>query len=221
MYWCIFRFRTLLQCQSHQHCKIQGCLFRSFLRILQIVFHLVIMFRSSVPKGTVVLFHWCWRNVKVSLNRSHAWSFLSVERGMKHCSQLFLNFWSYAEPWSGEANCLSTDQFSGVKTWVQITLRKILCPHHFRDATIQRWYDKTRVASGKLGKGFAAFEQSALKQVEQVCWHPYVRFKYNWQFLMEGLGTMQNLFQCLVCHLDALLLLDSEWQNTADQENPA
>ena len=37
-----------------------------------------------------------------------------------------------------------------------------------RNSTIQKWYDKTRVASGKLSKGFSAFEQSAVKQIEQV-----------------------------------------------------
>lgn len=39
----------------------------------------------------------------------------------------------------------------------------------FRNETIQKWYDKTRISSGKLsGKGFTAFDQSALKQIEQV-----------------------------------------------------
>ncbi|ELT89767.1 hypothetical protein CAPTEDRAFT_110234 [Capitella teleta] len=44
--------------------------------------------------------------------------------------------------------------------------------HHsfqkFRNETIQKWFDKTRVASGKLSKGFSAFDQSTLKQIEQI-----------------------------------------------------
>jgi protein AATF/BFR2 len=39
----------------------------------------------------------------------------------------------------------------------------------FRNTTIQKWNDKTRVAQGKLSsKNFSAFEQSTLKQIEQV-----------------------------------------------------
>ncbi|XP_061106291.1 protein AATF isoform X3 [Conger conger] len=39
-------------------------------------------------------------------------------------------------------------------------------PH--RDATLQKWHDKTRLSMGKLGKGFAAFDRNILTQVEQV-----------------------------------------------------
>ncbi|KAK2154860.1 hypothetical protein LSH36_255g00042 [Paralvinella palmiformis] len=38
----------------------------------------------------------------------------------------------------------------------------------FRNTTIQKWYDKTRVASGRISKGFTAFDQSALRQIEQI-----------------------------------------------------
>ncbi|XP_064206136.1 protein AATF isoform X2 [Anguilla rostrata] len=38
----------------------------------------------------------------------------------------------------------------------------------YRDATLQKWHDKTRLSMGKMGKGFAAFDRSILTQVEQV-----------------------------------------------------
>ncbi|XP_052801030.1 protein AATF-like [Mya arenaria] len=39
----------------------------------------------------------------------------------------------------------------------------------YRDNTIQKWYDKTRLASGKVkGKSFSAFDQSALVQINQI-----------------------------------------------------
>ncbi|TSL34520.1 Protein AATF [Bagarius yarrelli] len=38
----------------------------------------------------------------------------------------------------------------------------------YRDATLQKWYDKTRLTTGKNNKGFGAFERNVLTQVEQV-----------------------------------------------------
>nr|XP_033777799.1 protein AATF isoform X2 [Geotrypetes seraphini] len=38
----------------------------------------------------------------------------------------------------------------------------------FRNSTLQKWYDKTKLASGKFGKGFGAFERSVLTQIEQI-----------------------------------------------------
>ncbi|XP_043095300.1 protein AATF isoform X1 [Puntigrus tetrazona] len=38
----------------------------------------------------------------------------------------------------------------------------------YRDATLQKWYDKTRLATGKSKKGFGAFDRNILTQVEQV-----------------------------------------------------
>ncbi|KAG7483646.1 hypothetical protein MATL_G00040590 [Megalops atlanticus] len=38
----------------------------------------------------------------------------------------------------------------------------------YRDATLQKWHDKTRLTMGKMGKGFAAFDRNILTQVEQV-----------------------------------------------------
>ncbi|XP_053341784.1 protein AATF [Clarias gariepinus] len=38
----------------------------------------------------------------------------------------------------------------------------------YRDATLQKWYDKTRLTTGKSNKGFGAFERNILTQVEQV-----------------------------------------------------
>ncbi|XP_015241256.1 PREDICTED: protein AATF [Cyprinodon variegatus] len=38
----------------------------------------------------------------------------------------------------------------------------------YRNATLQKWHDKTRLATGKSSKGFGAFERSVLTQVEQV-----------------------------------------------------
>ncbi|XP_072445775.1 protein AATF isoform X2 [Chiloscyllium punctatum] len=38
----------------------------------------------------------------------------------------------------------------------------------FRNSTLQKWHDKTRLASGKIGKGFSAFERSILTQIEQI-----------------------------------------------------
>lgn len=38
-----------------------------------------------------------------------------------------------------------------------------------RNDTLQKWYDKTRLLGGKLSsKSFSGFEQSAVKQIEQV-----------------------------------------------------
>ncbi|XP_050967170.1 protein AATF isoform X3 [Labeo rohita] len=38
----------------------------------------------------------------------------------------------------------------------------------YRDATLQKWYDKTRLATGNSKKGFGAFDRNILTQVEQV-----------------------------------------------------
>ncbi|TRY59336.1 hypothetical protein DNTS_026117 [Danionella cerebrum] len=38
----------------------------------------------------------------------------------------------------------------------------------YRDATLQKWYDKTRLTAGKSNKGFGAFDRNILTQVEQV-----------------------------------------------------
>ncbi|XP_012705690.2 LOW QUALITY PROTEIN: protein AATF [Fundulus heteroclitus] len=38
----------------------------------------------------------------------------------------------------------------------------------YRNATLQKWHDKTRLATGKSGRGFGAFDRNILTQVEQV-----------------------------------------------------
>ncbi|XP_027726327.1 protein AATF [Vombatus ursinus] len=38
----------------------------------------------------------------------------------------------------------------------------------YRNRTLQKWHDKTRLASGKLGKGFGAFERSVLTQIDHI-----------------------------------------------------
>lgn len=38
----------------------------------------------------------------------------------------------------------------------------------YRDATLQKWHDKTRLATGRRSKGFGAFDRNILSQVEQV-----------------------------------------------------
>ncbi|KAM7012114.1 protein AATF [Tautogolabrus adspersus] len=38
----------------------------------------------------------------------------------------------------------------------------------YRDATLQKWHDKTRLTMGKTSKGFGAFDRNILTQVEQV-----------------------------------------------------
>ncbi|XP_041054084.1 protein AATF [Carcharodon carcharias] len=38
----------------------------------------------------------------------------------------------------------------------------------YRNSTLQKWHDKTKLASGKMGKGFGAFERSVLTQIEQI-----------------------------------------------------
>lgn len=38
----------------------------------------------------------------------------------------------------------------------------------YRDATLQRWHDKTRLTLGKSSRGFGAFDRNILTQVEQV-----------------------------------------------------
>ena len=44
----------------------------------------------------------------------------------------------------------------------------VLASSSHRNDTIQKWYDKTRVATGRISRGFSAFDQSALKQIQQV-----------------------------------------------------
>jgi len=41
----------------------------------------------------------------------------------------------------------------------------------YRNSTIQKWHDKTHLMSSKVGKGFDAFDQSVLKQIQQVTFH--------------------------------------------------
>uniref|UniRef100_A0A8D0G3U3 Apoptosis antagonizing transcription factor n=1 Tax=Sphenodon punctatus TaxID=8508 RepID=A0A8D0G3U3_SPHPU len=38
----------------------------------------------------------------------------------------------------------------------------------YRNSTLQKWHDKTKLASGKLGKGFSAFERSILTQIDHI-----------------------------------------------------
>ncbi|XP_004643063.1 protein AATF isoform X2 [Octodon degus] len=38
----------------------------------------------------------------------------------------------------------------------------------YRNRTLQKWHDKTKLASGKLGKGFGAFERSVLTQIDHI-----------------------------------------------------
>ncbi|XP_067394205.1 protein AATF isoform X2 [Emydura macquarii macquarii] len=38
----------------------------------------------------------------------------------------------------------------------------------YRNNTLQKWHDKTKLASGKLGKGFRAFERSILTQIDHI-----------------------------------------------------
>ncbi|XP_067864334.1 protein AATF [Heptranchias perlo] len=38
----------------------------------------------------------------------------------------------------------------------------------YRNSTLQKWHDKTKLSSGKMGKGFSGFERSVLTQIEQI-----------------------------------------------------
>ncbi|XP_043910508.1 protein AATF [Protopterus annectens] len=38
----------------------------------------------------------------------------------------------------------------------------------YRNTTLQKWHDKTKLASGKIGKGFSAFDRSILTQIDQI-----------------------------------------------------
>ncbi|XP_005056667.1 PREDICTED: protein AATF [Ficedula albicollis] len=38
----------------------------------------------------------------------------------------------------------------------------------YRNSTLQKWHDKTKLATGKMGKGFGALERSVLAQMEHV-----------------------------------------------------
>ncbi|XP_054856948.1 protein AATF [Eublepharis macularius] len=38
----------------------------------------------------------------------------------------------------------------------------------YRNSTLQKWHDKTKLASGKVGKGFGAFERSILTQIDHI-----------------------------------------------------
>ncbi|KAH7970865.1 hypothetical protein HPB49_016239 [Dermacentor silvarum] len=38
----------------------------------------------------------------------------------------------------------------------------------YRNATIEKWYERTRLLSGKVGRSFASLEQSPVKQIEHI-----------------------------------------------------
>lgn len=38
----------------------------------------------------------------------------------------------------------------------------------YRNSTIDKWYERTRLLSGKVGRGFASLEQSPVKQIEHI-----------------------------------------------------
>ncbi|XP_072738486.1 protein AATF [Ciconia boyciana] len=38
----------------------------------------------------------------------------------------------------------------------------------YRNSVLQKWHDKTKLASGKMGKGFGAFERSILTQIDHI-----------------------------------------------------
>ncbi|XP_072909541.1 protein AATF [Hemitrygon akajei] len=38
----------------------------------------------------------------------------------------------------------------------------------YRNSTLQKWHEKTKLASGKMGKGFSAFERPVVTQIEQI-----------------------------------------------------
>ncbi|XP_027739607.1 protein AATF [Empidonax traillii] len=38
----------------------------------------------------------------------------------------------------------------------------------YRNSVLQKWHDKTKVATGKMGKGFGAFERSILAQIDHI-----------------------------------------------------
>lgn len=38
----------------------------------------------------------------------------------------------------------------------------------FRNATIDKWYQRTKLASGKTSKGYTALEQPPVKQIEHI-----------------------------------------------------
>ncbi|XP_034036215.1 protein AATF isoform X2 [Thalassophryne amazonica] len=64
----------------------------------------------------------------------------------------------------------------------------------YRDATLQKWHDKTRLTTGKSGKGFGAFDRSILTQVEQVLMDPQrlVRRTQNRRSEYRVLGRQED-----------------------------
>ncbi|XP_028662900.1 protein AATF [Erpetoichthys calabaricus] len=38
----------------------------------------------------------------------------------------------------------------------------------YRNSTLQKWHDKTRLSSGKIGKAFSAFDRNMLSQIDQI-----------------------------------------------------
>ncbi|XP_039612656.1 protein AATF [Polypterus senegalus] len=38
----------------------------------------------------------------------------------------------------------------------------------YRNSTLQKWHDKTRLSSGKIGKAFSAFDRNILSQIDQI-----------------------------------------------------
>ncbi|XP_060070017.1 protein AATF-like [Ylistrum balloti] len=111
---------------------------------------------------------------------------------------------SESETEEAEDNIKSLIQKTGVKR--KLTLdeySETLTKKHkdflgFRNTAIQKWYDRTRLVSGKVNsKSFSSFDQSALKQIEQILGDKERLIKRTQlkRSVFRVLGTVENADQ--------------------------
>ncbi|MBN3319907.1 AATF protein, partial [Atractosteus spatula] len=55
-----------------------------------------------------------------------------------------------------------------MEEYPEVMAKRFAAFQPYRDSTLQKWHDKTRLTMGKMGKGFSAFERNILTQIEHV-----------------------------------------------------
>ncbi|XP_015222870.2 protein AATF isoform X1 [Lepisosteus oculatus] len=55
-----------------------------------------------------------------------------------------------------------------MEEYPEVMAKRFAAFEPYRDSTLQKWHDKTRLTMGKMGKGFSAFERNILTQIEHV-----------------------------------------------------
>ncbi|XP_028563193.2 protein AATF isoform X1 [Podarcis muralis] len=56
----------------------------------------------------------------------------------------------------------------GMDDYPEFAAKRFADFRSYRNSTLQKWHDRTKLASGKLGKGFGAFERSILTQIDHI-----------------------------------------------------